>query len=85
MVSYYNGHKNGRHPSFRVNQMSHKCHIREGEINSYTMKRLDQGHFHPKQKVPGLTCPGQKSNPGLEQGEASTLEKSHSNSLLIAI
>jgi len=23
-----------------------------------TMKRLDQGHLHPKLEVPGLTCPG---------------------------
>jgi hypothetical protein len=38
------------------------------------MKRLDQGHLHPK--------PGE---PGPPRWEASTLEKSHSNSLLIAI
>ncbi len=41
------------------------------------MERLDQGHLHPK---PGLTCPGRNSNP-----EASTLEKSHPDSLLIGI
>jgi hypothetical protein len=28
------------------------------------IKRLDQGHFHPKLEVPGLTCPGRESNPG---------------------
>ncbi len=27
------------------------------------MKRLDQGHLHPKLEVPRLTCPGQESNP----------------------
>jgi hypothetical protein len=43
------------------------------------MKRLDQGHLHPKLEVPGLTCAGRESNPG-----ASTQEKSHSNSLFIA-
>ncbi len=31
-----------------------------------TMKRLDQGHLHPKLEVPGLTCPGWESKPGLQ-------------------
>ncbi len=35
---------------------------------AYTMKRLDQGHLHPKLKVPRLTRPGWKSNPGLCSG-----------------
>ncbi len=43
------------------------------------MKRLDQGHLHPKLE----------SRPGIEPGppgwDASTLEKSHANILLIAI
>jgi hypothetical protein len=39
------------------------------------MKRLDQGHLH------GLTCPGRESNPGLREGESTTLEKNLSNSL----
>ncbi len=30
-----------------------------------TMERLDQGHLHPKLEVPGLTCLGRESNPGL--------------------
>ncbi len=30
-----------------------------------TMKRPDQGYLHPKLEVPGLTCPGPESNPGL--------------------
>ncbi len=38
------------------------------------MKRLDQGHLHPKPEEPGPP-----------RWEASTLEKSHSNSWLIAI
>jgi hypothetical protein len=29
------------------------------------MKRLDQGYLHPKLEIPGLTCPGRESNPGL--------------------
>ncbi len=49
------------------------------------MKRLDQGHLHPKLEVPGLTCAGRESNPGLRRWEASTLEKSHSHDLLTAI
>ncbi len=32
------------------------------------MERLDQGHLHPKLEVPGLTCPGRASNPGLLRG-----------------
>ncbi len=33
-----------------------------------TMKRLDQGHLHPKLEVPVLTCPGQESNPASSVG-----------------
>jgi hypothetical protein len=44
------------------------------------LKRLDQGHLHPSLEVPRLTCPDRESDP-----QASTLETSHSNSLLIAI
>jgi hypothetical protein len=44
----------------------------------FPMERLD----HPKLEVLGITCPGPR--PGIELGsprwEASTLEKSHSNS-----
>jgi hypothetical protein len=29
------------------------------------MKRLNQGHIHPKLEVTGLTCPGWESNQGL--------------------
>ena len=32
------------------------------------VKRLDQGHLHPKLEVPGLTCPGRESNRGLHGG-----------------
>jgi hypothetical protein len=32
------------------------------------MKRLDQGHLPPKLEIPGLTCPGRESNPGLHGG-----------------
>jgi hypothetical protein len=48
----------------------------------HTMKRLDQGHLHPKPEVPRLTCPGRELNPG-PWWEAKTLEKSHSNRLLV--
>jgi hypothetical protein len=33
-----------------------------------TLKRLDQGHLHPKLEVPRLTYPGPESNPGLRSG-----------------
>ncbi len=32
------------------------------------MKRLDQGHLHPKLEVPRPTCPGPESNPRLRGG-----------------
>jgi hypothetical protein len=32
------------------------------------MKRLVQGHLHPKLEVPGPTCPGRESNTGLHGG-----------------
>jgi len=35
------------------------------------LKRLDQGHLHPKLEVPGLTCPGRESNPGLYGGRGA--------------
>ncbi len=49
------------------------------------MKRLNQGRLHPKLEVLRLTCLSQESNPRPTQLEASTLEKSHLNSLWIAI
>ncbi len=48
------------------------------------MTRFNQGHLHPKLEVPGLTCPGRESNPGLLSGRRA-LEKSNSKSLLIFI
>jgi hypothetical protein len=36
----------------------------EKERNVSLMGRLDQGHFHPKLEVPGLTCLSRESNPG---------------------
>ncbi len=48
-----------------------------------TMKRLDQAHLPPKLEVPDWHVQG--IEPGPPRWEASTLEKSHSNSLLIAI
>jgi hypothetical protein len=29
----------------------------------------DQGHLYPNLEVPGLTCPGRDSNPGLPRGK----------------
>jgi hypothetical protein len=43
------------------------------------MEKLDQGRLYPNLEVPGLTCSGPPA------WEASTLEKSHPDSLLIAI
>ncbi len=31
-------------------------------LNVSRLKRLHQGHLHPKLQVPGLTCPGRESN-----------------------
>ncbi len=49
--------------------------------NNDIMERPDQGHLHPKLEVPGLTCP--EFPP--PRWEASTLAKSYSNSVIIAI
>ncbi len=35
---------------------------------------LTQGHLHPKLEVPGLTCPGRESNPGLHGNFCPFLE-----------
>ncbi len=40
------------------------------------MKRLDQGHLHPKLEVPGLTCSGEESNPvGCEHSRKEPFEQ----------
>ncbi len=39
------------------------------------MKRLDQGHLHPKLVVPRLTCPGRKSNLGLHGGRRALYKR----------
>jgi hypothetical protein len=33
------------------------------------MQRLDQSHLYPNLAVPGLTCSGRESNPGLPRGK----------------
>jgi hypothetical protein len=38
------------------------------QLKNKALKRLDQGHLHPKLEVPGLTCPGRESNPGFAGG-----------------
>ncbi len=48
-------------------------------------RELDQGCLHPKLEVLRLTCLSQESNPRPPQWEASTQERSHLNSLLMAI
>jgi hypothetical protein len=35
----------------------------------HPIERLDQGHPYPNLEVPGLTCPGRGSNPGLPRGK----------------
>ncbi len=53
--------------------------------NYNRIERLDESHLYPNLEVLGLTCP----RPGIGHvppaWEASTLEKSHPDSLLIAI
>ena len=44
---------------------------RTDHVGVTTMKRLDQGHLHPKLEDPGLTCPGRELNPGLHGGKQS--------------
>jgi hypothetical protein len=36
------------------------------------MKRLHQGHLHPKLEVPRQTCPVKESNPGLSGGRRAS-------------
>ncbi len=65
---------------------THSLSHRTDHVGVTTIKKLDQSHLYPSldQEVPGLTC-----LPGIEPGpptwEASTLEKSHPDSLLMAI
>ncbi len=55
---------------------------RTDHIGVTTMKRLDQGHLHPKLDISGVRT--DMSRPGIKPGpprrETSTLEKSHTNS-----
>ncbi len=59
--SFYPAEKRG------VNTPNRSCYINN------MLKRLDQGHLHPKLEVPGQTCPGQKSNLGLHVGGRACL------------
>jgi hypothetical protein len=50
------------------------------------MKRLDQGHLHPKLEVPRLTCRGLETNPASEVGgEHSRIEPFEHLMLLLYI
>jgi len=40
-----------------------------------TIERLDQSHLYPNLEVPGLTCPGLESNPGLPRGKRTLKER----------
>jgi hypothetical protein len=51
-----------------------KCGVLLYREKDQTMKRLDQDHPHPKLVVPGLTCPGRESNPGLHGGRRALKE-----------
>ena len=53
----------------------------DNHVGVTTIARPDQGHRYTLLEVPVLTCPRQGSNTGLPPGEASTLEKSHLDSL----
>ncbi len=56
---------------------SRHIHCQTGQITSgfTTMKRLDQGHLHPKLEVPRLTCPGREANLGLHGGRQALLKR----------
>jgi hypothetical protein len=43
--------------------------LRTVKILVEDIERLDQGHLYPNLEVPGLTCPGRESNPGLLRGK----------------
>jgi hypothetical protein len=51
--------------------------------NVEPMERLDQGHVHPNLEVPGVRT--DMSRPGIEPGPPAWEEKSHQDSLLMAI
>jgi hypothetical protein len=40
-----------------------------GQENTGTIEDHDQGHLYTNLEVPGLTCPGRGSNPGLPRGK----------------
>ncbi len=52
----------------------------DNHVGVTTITRPDQGHRFTLLEVPGLTCPG-RARPGPPAWEASTLEKSHLDSL----
>jgi hypothetical protein len=54
-------------------------------IRVTTVERLDQGHLHPELEVLRLTFLRWELNPDLHGWEESTLAKSYSNTVLIAI
>ncbi len=64
--------------------MPSRCLASPRVSNHVTMERLDKGHLHSKLKGPGFTCPSRESNPR-RPWEASTLDNSHLNILLLAI
>jgi hypothetical protein len=55
-----------------INPRSQPYGLRWGEGAGYVercniLERLDQSHLYPNLEVPGLTCPGRESNPGLSE------------------
>ncbi len=60
-------HKN--HELFAVITVTvrHMLNI-SSHLEMFSLKKLDQGHLHPKLEVPGLTCPGWESKSGLHSG-----------------
>jgi hypothetical protein len=55
------------HPEYQALASPHILN----HVGVTTMKRLDQGHLHPKLEVPRLTCPGRESNRDLHGGKGA--------------
>jgi hypothetical protein len=72
-----NGRDEGRHivgeGLHKSAEAEHTRVVLQGQVLTHTytnkwVKRLQQGHLHHKLEVPGMTCPGRESNPGLRGG-----------------
>jgi len=45
------------------------CYFNDKDVPNiyWSIERLDLSHLYPNLEVPGLTCPGRESNPGLSE------------------